>query len=54
MEAQAQDNRAEDGDGARQHHVAGGVATATAAAAGMAMGAIPMHGFMILVHNNLF
>ncbi|CAD6264948.1 unnamed protein product [Miscanthus lutarioriparius] len=47
MEAQAQDNRAEDGDGARQHHVAGGVATATAAAAGMAMGAIPMHGFMV-------
>jgi hypothetical protein len=45
MEAQAQDNRAEDGDGARQHHVAGGVATA--AAAGMAMGAIPMHGFMV-------
>jgi len=47
MEAQAQDNRAEDGDGARQHHVAGGVATAMAAAAGMAMGAIPMHGFMV-------
>ncbi|XP_066326743.1 transcription factor PCF2-like [Miscanthus floridulus] len=47
MEAQAQDNRAEDGDGARQHHVAGGVATATAAAAGMAMGVIPMHGFMV-------
>jgi hypothetical protein len=41
MEAQAQDNRAEDGDGARQH-VAGGVA-----ATGMAMGAIPMHGFMV-------
>ncbi|KAG0524244.1 hypothetical protein BDA96_07G194000 [Sorghum bicolor] len=46
MEAQAQDNRAEEGDGARQHHAAGGVATATAAA-GMAMGAIPMHGFMV-------
>ncbi|CAL5013919.1 unnamed protein product [Urochloa decumbens] len=39
MEAQAQD-RAEKGDAARQQHVA-------AAAAGMAMGAIPMHGFMV-------
>ncbi|CAO2170121.1 unnamed protein product [Urochloa humidicola] len=42
MEAQAQD-RAEDGEAARQQqHVAAG-----GAAAGMAMGAIPMHGFMV-------
>ncbi|CAO2207486.1 unnamed protein product [Urochloa humidicola] len=42
MEAQAQD-RAEEGEAARQQHVA----AAAAAAAGMAMGAIPMHGFMV-------
>ncbi|CAO2200481.1 unnamed protein product [Urochloa humidicola] len=45
MEAQAQD-RAEEGEAARQqqqHHVGAG----GAAAAGMAMGAIPMHGFMV-------
>ncbi|OEL31255.1 Transcription factor PCF2 [Dichanthelium oligosanthes] len=48
MEAQAQD-RAEEAEAARQHVGAGGVgvAAAAAAAAGMAMGAIPMHGFMV-------
>ncbi|XP_004974085.1 transcription factor PCF2 [Setaria italica] len=44
MEAQAQD-RAEEGEAARQQHVVG--AATAAAAAGMAMGAIPMHGFMV-------
>ncbi|RLN05071.1 transcription factor PCF2 [Panicum miliaceum] len=46
-EAQAQD-RAEEGEAAaRQHAVGAGGVAAAAAAAGVAMGAIPMHGFMV-------
>ncbi|KAL6644422.1 hypothetical protein ACP70R_016030 [Stipagrostis hirtigluma subsp. patula] len=47
MEAQAQDRAAEEEEGARQHQHAQAQAGGGAAAAGVAMGAIPMHGFIV-------